>query len=410
MALEIQLLLQGNARIDVENDLVEGEDGFNNDVDFLELIYHVKGSPGTYRHFPTEEKLAQLVKANKTGGQFIGISAENMQTLTQGTSQSVFEQIDAQLAVLGSSAVTFLDQFESDGGSDIMGPNAGWADTGGWVSTVDNEFTFTDSGGDGLTIDGDPNAGALGFYTANAWYGITYTATNGGTPTTATLQMEADSGGDTFNMPTTNGLHTVFFRSETSFRVKAIESSAGAGSIVLSNVSIARANFSDTASTRPNTINGDTSISGFNIDFINKESGARFVIQREIGNDMSLESEHFGADPSAGQDTLAIVWNQRNTNLAGGFTNSGRMSHRANENWTASAKGSAFVWDIIQDGQTSKSNKLALTGTNLGELQLLNGTKLKFSTNRVAIAAETLSHYVLAVDNAGTVLKLAVIT
>jgi hypothetical protein len=189
MALEIQLLLQGSTRAAVEADLVEGEPGYNSDATFQELIYHVKGSPGTYIHFPSEEKLIQQVKANKTGGEYIGISGENMSLLNGGTSQSVFEQVDNALAgVPGSS---FLDQYIPQDNSGIVtqelqGPHTDWTDTGGWVSTVNDQFTFTDTSGDGTSVNTTMANGQDGF-SQNTWYRIKYLATNGGTDTTANL-------------------------------------------------------------------------------------------------------------------------------------------------------------------------------------------------------------------------------
>jgi hypothetical protein len=226
--------------------------------------------------------------------------------------------------------------------------------------------------------------------------------------------MQASSiGTDTekFTLPKTDGTHEVFFRvgNQDKFTLGAENSSAGAGSIVLSAVEITRAAGDlSTPQQRNNAITGSTTFGGDDIVFDSKFSGASFEIKRLVGDGVSKFGDFGGNAAGPDQSIFADLYIGVNEDSIA-FSTAAIIDVKTNEAWGASARGSKVVWGVTRDGGTSTTNIVEFTGTNNGELELTNSCQLRFSSNPAVITTENLTHYITAVDTAGNPIKLGVV-
>ena len=294
MADEIQLHIQGNTRAAVEADLVEGELGFNQESTVLEGVYRRK-IDGTFLHFPSEQKLDDIDKANKSGAQFIGVDGNDFNILTGDTDlQAVLENIDSTLVGLGASPsgvilangtvpltgdwdtggsnniTSLLGLFLDDGSFDSIrhvddlkgivdfsgedstigfgSTTSGiptlrngffstadyWTFGGGWSHDTDKAL-FTDSGGSGdlEQAKADLDAPVMG----GCWYKFTYTVNNNTSGSTFKIPSSITDSFTDFNLPVTNGTHSVYVRlNGLNFKIEAVAS--GSGSIEFDSLSL----------------------------------------------------------------------------------------------------------------------------------------------------------------------------
>lgn len=276
----LQQHLQGSTRAAVESDLTEGEIGINTDPDFKELILEVKVTLDKL-HFPSEEKLAQVIKSTKSGAQFIGVDGVDFDLLTGGVNvQAVLEQIDGILSTLdpvitggpylrqdGGTVLTanwnvggvfdiqnpanlyvggstgpivpradidfnlgplsviggIIDQFErSSSSSEIFQNGAfagatGWGITGGW-SIVTDAF-FDDSVGAGTLTQEWTDLGGKFNFAGHTWYAFKYTVVNEPTPTEFifTLESTTTNAIQPLGLNVSDGTHTVYFKTGVEF-------------------------------------------------------------------------------------------------------------------------------------------------------------------------------------------------